>query len=111
MQTAMPKRVDANQPEIVKALCSVGCSVLDLSAVGKGAPDILVSFQDKLYLMEIKNPATGGKLNKRQQAWHRDWNGKVAVVYNERDALSVISGHWCGRSMLEEENQDAHPIS
>jgi hypothetical protein len=35
-------KVDANHGEIVKALRSAGCGVLDLSAVGNGCPDLLV---------------------------------------------------------------------
>ena len=52
-------RVDANHGEIVAALRKVGCRVLDLSRVGQGCPDLLVSLPSRrclpaLVLMEIK---------------------------------------------------------
>ncbi len=86
-----PSRIDQNQPEIVSALEAVGCQVMDLSSIGGGCPDLLVSFRDTLYLLEVKNPQTRGKLNKLQHAWHEKWQGRpVAVVHSIEEALQVI---------------------
>ena len=87
------RRVDANQQEIVDALCAVGCSVLDLSAVGRGCPDLAVSDRNgNLLLMEIKTEK--GKLNKRQERWHREWKGSPPFVVRSVDeALRAVG---CG---------------
>lgn len=86
----IPRRVDANHAEIVSALKSVGCDVLDLSAEGRGVPDILVhDGRGGLHFMEIK---TGkGKLNRRQQEWHDNWRGpKPFVVRSVEEALRAV---------------------
>lgn len=85
-----PAKKDANQPEIVEALEKIGCSVLDLSGVGGGCPDLLVSFRGRLLLMEVKNPKARGKLNERQKKWHSDWRGDVRVVNSVGEAIHVI---------------------
>lgn len=38
-------RVDANQPEIVRALRDIGASVVSLANVGQGCGDILVGYK------------------------------------------------------------------
>lgn len=86
------RKVDKNQSEIVKAIEKCGCSVLDLSSVGKGCPDIAASGRDgRIHLIEIKNPESKGKLNPRQKKWHEEWKGeKPFVVYNIEDALRAL---------------------
>jgi hypothetical protein len=49
------RRRDENEPEIVSALEAAGALVLRLNI--DGAPDLLVGFRDRLYLLEIKHPA------------------------------------------------------
>ena len=48
------KRVDCNQKDIVHALKTIGATVVDLSGIGKGCPDLLVGFQNKTYLIGVK---------------------------------------------------------
>lgn len=88
----VPRRIDANQPEIVAALEQAGCLVLDMSSVGGGVPDLLVCDPErKLYLLEVKNPAAKGKLNKLQEQFHQDWaQAKPAVVTSVAEALSAV---------------------
>lgn len=47
-------KVDANQPEIVKALRQAGAIVRSVHTIKKFF-DILVAFRGQLYIMEIKN--------------------------------------------------------
>lgn len=89
-----PKRTDKNQAEIVKALRKAGCTVTSLHEVGRGCPDIVVGYQGKNFLLEIKNPATYGKLTQWQEKWHSGWRGQVAVVRSPKDALAVVLGHF-----------------
>jgi hypothetical protein len=83
-------KVDANQGAIVAALEKVGCTVLDLSRVGRGAPDICVGLRGKNVLMEIKNPEARGKLNEKQVQWHQKWAGQVLTVTSPEDALGQL---------------------
>ena len=48
-------RVDANQKKIVSQLREIGCSVLHTHQLGKGAPDIIVGYNNLNYLVEIKD--------------------------------------------------------
>ena len=88
-----PRKVDANQAEIVDALRRVGCLVEDMSAAGGGFPDLLVGAphgRKMIYLMEVKNPKAKGKLNALQQKWHAAWQGHVCVVSSVEEALAEI---------------------
>jgi hypothetical protein len=88
-------RADDNQSEIVKALRKAGVSVLVLSQVGGGCPDLLIGFTDVLdgynLLLEVKMP--NGRLSPEQKAWHDDWKGlKPIVVRSVDEALEA-----CGK--------------
>jgi hypothetical protein len=84
----MAKRVDQNQSDIVAALRAVGAAVVDLHAVGRGCPDILVGYQGRNYLMEIKTDI--GSLNAKQVRWWQIWPGQGGVVRCADDALRAI---------------------
>lgn len=84
----MPKRADANQPEIVKALREAGCSVQHLHTIGKGTPDILVGRDGMNVLLEIKRGNAG--LTPDEEKWHRDWKGQVATVRSPEEALRAV---------------------
>jgi len=82
-------RVDKNHKEIVDCFRKIGCSVLSLAAVGKGCPDLLISYQKQCYLVEVKD--TGGKLNAMQEAWHLKWDSRVFVVKTKGDCVSLLN--------------------
>lgn len=92
----MPKyaaRVDDNQPEIMEALRKVGASVQPLSTVGFGVPDILVGYQGRNFLLEIKDGRkvpSAQKLTPMQIRWHEEWRGNSAVVNSVEAALAAI---------------------
>ncbi len=80
------RKVDGNQAAIVKALRDAGRFVEVLSDVGRGVPDLLVSWSSRCLLMEVKMP--GEKLTEHQLDWHRRWKGPaIAVVRSVDDAL------------------------
>lgn len=81
-------KIDANQPEIVAALRSAGCTVVSLADIGSGCADLLVGHNYDNYLMEIKSAT--GKLTPDEEAWHQSWAGTVFVVRSVHDALEVI---------------------
>jgi hypothetical protein len=82
-------KIDLNQPEIVSALRSAGCSVQLLHSVGQGCPDLLVGVSGENVLMEVKSD-TGG-LTEPQIIWHRSWNGTVHIVRSVDDALAIVN--------------------
>lgn len=82
-------KTDTNHQEIVEGLRATGCSVLDLSAVGKGCPDILVGRNGINVLMEIKTK--NGKLNEKQVGWHESWKGIVATVTDLNQAIEIMN--------------------
>lgn len=78
-------RVDANQPEIVRALRRIGATVVDLSAVGNDVPDLLVGYRGRWQLMEIK--VEGGKLSKGQEKFYMSSQGPIFIVTSIDEAL------------------------
>ena len=65
-------RIDANQPEIVKALRDVGAFVQSLATIGKGCPDLLVAFRGKWHVLEVKDgakPPSARKLTKGEMSF------------------------------------------
>lgn len=88
------KRTDANQDEIIRALTAIGATVQRLDNVGSGCPDLLVGYQAKNFLMEVKNPVAnkinGYGLRDTQIAWIGGWKGQIAVVETTDEALAAI---------------------
>ena len=86
-------RVDANQAEIVKLLRKAGCSVLDMSRLGGGAPDIAIGYGGLTMLCELKDgskPPSARKLTADEQKWHDTWTGGVRLITNPDDALLTV---------------------
>lgn len=92
-------RIDENQPEIVKKLVAIGCSVVSLAAVGNGCPDLLVtapSFPHRTLLLEIKNPEQDPNkqaLTPAQVKFHREWKGEIHVVTSVEEALRAVMSY------------------
>lgn len=85
----MAKRVDANQSEIVAALRAIGCTVQDLHEVGRGVPDIMVSYKGKLFLFEIK--MAGKYQNSLEKQWAYKWQSPVYVVRSAEEAVKIVT--------------------
>lgn len=76
------------------ALRAIGCTVVSLSRVGDGCPDLLVGFRGKTTLIEVKNPYGRDEVNELQRDWHGRWRGApVAVVRSPDEAILVVTGH------------------
>lgn len=85
--------IDRNQPDIVKRLRAVGCTVQPLHSVGGGCPDLLVGFQGRNVLLELKDgdkPPSAQRLTDDQAEWHAVWRGQVAVVNSIEGALAAL---------------------
>jgi Holliday junction resolvase len=70
---SFPKKVDNNQLEIVKAFRSMGATVLNLSTVGKGCPDLLIGYKNISVLVEVKSKT--GKFTEPQLKFMEQWKG------------------------------------
>ena len=90
MRLANNNRTDDNQAEIIDALEKAGATVISLGKIGDGCPDILIGFRNINILAEIKNPQTKGRLNTKQEYWHKWWRGQRAVITTPEEGLSII---------------------
>lgn len=89
---------DANHVEIVAAMRLCGLSVLDVSTLGCGVPDLIVFIPQmgEIRLVEIKNLKTGyGRrgLNKNQRDWIKWWKGSdVVIVTSVQEVADLAAG-------------------
>jgi hypothetical protein len=99
-RTMYGSRKDANHAEIVDAMRKAGLAVLDISKMGRGVPDLIVSIPPhaigKTVLADIKNPKTryGQKgLNGLQKKFADEWQGSpVYLVRTIEDVLNMAAG-------------------
>lgn len=67
------RRTDRNHREVIAALEAVGFTVVDLSAVGRGVPDLWVAKAGRQLWLEVKDgekPPSERKLTRDQVAFH-----------------------------------------
>lgn len=87
-------RVDANQPEIVKALRAIGAYVLHTHQL-KNCFDLLVGYRGRTFLMEVKDPAQPpGKrqLTAGESAFREQWRGTpYHIVHTAEEAIGIIT--------------------
>ncbi len=88
-------KIDANQPEIVKALRDMGATV------ETGKDDILVGYKGKTFWYEIKDPAKAlnkdgsfrsGAVKESQIKLQSNWKGHYRIVHNLNQILEEING-------------------
>lgn len=95
-------RQDTNHKDIGAAFERLGCSVANLSSLGKGLPDILVGFGGLSILVEIKDgskPPSHRKLTKDEETFRMNWKGGYRLVTCLDDVLEtvkVLQG-WLGK--------------
>lgn len=71
---AYARKVDKNHAEIVKFFQDNGATVLDLSRVGKGCPDILIGINNRMAFVEIKRDDKA-KFTDDQVKFMQTWKG------------------------------------
>lgn len=83
-------RRDENEPEIISALKSIGCSVYQLDEpcdllVGRGAVNVLI---------EVKNPDKpkgDRKKTPAQVAFFKTWRGQVRICETAEEAIKLVT--------------------
>ena len=81
-------KVDQNQAAIVAALRRCGATVQHMHTLGKDAPDLLVGFRGRNFVMEVKDAK--GALTAGQAIWMRDWRGQSCVVRTAEEAILTV---------------------
>ena len=87
-------KVDANHRTIVAAFRAHGCTVQSLAAVGAGVPDLLVAFNGRNHLVEVKDGRrvkSERRLTEAQVAWQRMWRGDVHLVESVEDVTKLMA--------------------
>lgn len=88
-------RVDANQAEIVKAIRKIGAEVTHLHTIGKGVADLLVSFRQKWFVLEVKDGAkcaSARELTPDEEEWIGKQRAPVFVVTSPIEAVTFLQG-------------------
>jgi hypothetical protein len=78
-------KTDSNHSDIVAAFRKLGCSVLSLAPLGRGAPDLAVGYGGLTCLVEVKS-GPKAKLTPDQREFWDTWKGGVRLV-NSLDAV------------------------
>lgn len=82
-------RTDANHAEVIGWFELLGCTVLDLSQVGGGCPDIAVGLIGRTLLVEIKTE--DGSLLPSQKTFNARWRGEAPfLVRTQQDCVDVV---------------------
>ena len=88
-------RRDLAENPIVVGLRIRGATVHTLSQ--RSLPDLLVGFRKRMYLLEVKTPATlkasrvAGQLTPDQKKFNEEWRGPpVHIVHSLEEALAVL---------------------
>lgn len=93
-------RVDDNHKHVVDQLRRHGFSVVDLSGVGGGVPDLAVGIQAQVkggrlpftILLEVKDgdkPPSARGLTPQQENFFRLYRGSAAIVYTANEAVAL----------------------
>lgn len=87
-QKRYANRRDANEPDIIKALEAIGCTVEPMDKV-----DLVVGYRGQNYLLEVKDgnkSPSRRELTKAQVRLRERWNGQYSVVTNVDEALDAV---------------------
>ena len=92
----MRRRSDLNQAEIIGTLRRAGVSVVCLSSVGGGVPDVLCSVAGATCLLEVKNRnGRGSRFTPAEEHFISTWQGVIHVVETAEQALEVLGVRNC----------------
>lgn len=110
-------RVDENQADILRAFGRLGCSVLDMSGLGNGAPDAAIGFGGLVAFVEIKNPLqppSKQKLTDRERKFKERWTGGLYLIRNLADVAQCVATLRRWSEILQASAQDRplyHPLT
>lgn len=79
------KRVDENQRAISHTFIAMGASVLNLSTVGRGCPDLLIGYRGVSCLVEVKS-SDKTSYTEPQIKFMQEWRGGPVSRVDSVDA-------------------------
>jgi Holliday junction resolvase len=88
-------RVDSNHAEVVEFLRKQGAIVRSLANLGGGVPDLLVSYNKILFLIEVKDgkkAPSQRKLTKDEADFFEQFDSHCFIVCNLDEALDLLKG-------------------
>ena len=83
--TYYKKRVDENQKTLIHTFIALGASILNLSTVGRGCPDLLIGYRGKTVLVEIKSNSKA-TFTEPQIKFMQEWRGGAVSRIDSVDA-------------------------
>lgn len=104
----MAKRTDANQQVITATFNKLGYKVKDMSAVGQGFPDLIISKTGENILVECKTDA--GKLSPAQIKFISEWNTAVYICRSVDDCVTLDQGLLFPVSLTNEQLKSIYKI-
>lgn len=87
-------RVDGNQKKIAEIFRKAGASVACTHQLGHGFPDLVVGFNGRTILIEVKDgdkAPSARQLTEDERKFHSQWQGAIAVVAHESEVLDVLA--------------------
>jgi len=81
-------RSDKNQQEIVDGLRQIGCLVKVVSAETSGFVDLIVGWQGRTFLVEIKHK--DGRFTEQEREFLRIWKDQVIIADSIEDIVMEI---------------------
>ena len=95
-------RVDANQAAITKAMRQLGAVVTPIHALGKGVPDLLVSWRQNWFVIEVKDgekPPSAQQLTPDEKKWIGEQKAPVYLIKSVQEAIGLLADYeFPGRS-------------
>lgn len=83
--TYYKKRVDENQKQIIHTFIALGASVLNLSRVGEGAPDLAIGYKGNTVFVEVKRDSKAPYTDS-QVKFMQEWRGGAVSRIDSVDA-------------------------
>jgi hypothetical protein len=87
----MARRVDSIQKQVTESLRKLGITVLVLSNVGHGCPDLLLGYGGHNYLVELK--CGKNELTPFEKRFFDEWRGQADIAHNLDEILNYLGWH------------------
>lgn len=88
------RRVDKNHGELIALFRKAGCSVLDTSRLGDGAPDCTIGYGGISLVVEIKDGTrvpSQRQLTDDERRFAEGWKGGYYIIKDADEAMSLVA--------------------
>ena len=84
------RRMDTNQPEIVKGLREAGYEVTDYHGAGNGIPDLLVTRHENNFSVWVECKRRGGVLTGAEIKFFANCYSDKIIAFDRDDAVAQV---------------------